>query len=366
MDKRTYDNFYHYNRNYGCRYREVIYKGYKTLILENEKLRLMILVDKGTNIVELLYKPKDIDFMWQSPVDFEACNKNPLNKELPTGPFLDVYEGGWQELLPSISTPTNYKEMGLGIHGEIYLLPWDWQVVLDDPYEVKIKFTVRMRRAPLFVTKYITIKSDSSVLEFDEEIENIGDEEFKFMWGHHPAIGKPFLDENCVIDLPENAKGQIYQKDFSGNSPFEPNTEFDWPDVPDKNGKMIDISKPMSPDKKTAFSTYIKNLKDGWYGITNLKKGVGFGMKWDINIFKYMLIWSVYRGYYNSPFYGRTYSIAIEPYSGIPDSLDEVIKLGRELKLMPGEKLNTNFHTIVYESNKGIKGFDKNLQPIEK
>ncbi|MHC4782254.1 MAG: hypothetical protein ACYTE0_04270 [Planctomycetota bacterium] len=84
MGKQTYDNFYHYNRNYGCRCREVVYKGHRTLILENEKLRLMIVVDKGTDIIELLYKPKDIDFMWQSPVDLPAPHNRSLNKELPT------------------------------------------------------------------------------------------------------------------------------------------------------------------------------------------------------------------------------------------------------------------------------------------
>ncbi len=364
MDHETYDNFYHHNRNYGCRCHEVIYKGYRALILENEKLRTTILVDKGTDIIELLYKPKDIDFMWRSPIEYEACSKNPVSKELAAGALLDVYEGGWQELLPSITSPTNYKGMGLGFHGEVFLLPWDYHIVADEPGEVKVKFFVRMRRAPLFVTKCITITSGSSVLQFDEEITNEGDEEFKFMWGHHPALGKPFLDENCVIDLPDKAVGQTYQVDFSGNSPFEPDTEFDWPNLRDKNGDMVDLSKVMSADKKTAFNTYIKNLTDGWYGITNLKKRVGFGMKWDINMFRYMLIWAVYRGFYDFPFYGRTYNIALELYSAIPDCLDEVINLHRALSLMPGEKMNTTFYTIVYESDKRIKGFNENHEPI--
>jgi len=366
MSKVTYDNFYHHNRNYGCRCREIIFRGFKTLVLENEKIRTMVMVEKGTDIIELLYKPKDIDFMWQSPLEYDANNKNPLTKEHPAGAFLDVYMGGWQEMLPSITAPTNSCGMSLGLHGEAYLLPWNYQVVVDTPEEVKVKLFVRMRRAPLFVTKYITIKSGSSVLQFDEEIVNEGDEDFKFMWGHHPAIGKPFLDENCVVDLPEGVLGQMYQADFSGNSPFEPDTEFDWPNAPDKNNKLIDVSKVMSADKKTAFNMYIKNLNDGWYAITNLQKQIGFGMKWDINVFKYMLIWSVYRGFMDFPFYGRTYNIALELYSAIPDSLDAAIEMGRDLCLKPGEKLGTSFQAIVYESASRIKGFDKDNKPINK
>ncbi|MGI6750052.1 MAG: hypothetical protein ACOX6A_06055 [Atribacter sp.] len=84
MEKPVYNNFYHYNRNYGCRVQEIIWNGFKTLIIENEKLRVSILVDKGTDIFELLYKPMDIDFMWRSPLEV-----NTLNPNLPTKSFDD-------------------------------------------------------------------------------------------------------------------------------------------------------------------------------------------------------------------------------------------------------------------------------------
>ena len=39
----------------------------RTVILENELLRVTFLVDQGCDIIELLYKPKDVDFLWRSP-----------------------------------------------------------------------------------------------------------------------------------------------------------------------------------------------------------------------------------------------------------------------------------------------------------
>jgi hypothetical protein len=365
-DKREYNNFYHYNRNYGCRINEIIYKGYKTLVLENEKLRVSIIVDKGTDIVEFLYKPKDIDFMWRSPIEIDGTNKNPLTKELESGAFLDFYEGGWQEILPNIQEPTNYKGAGLGFHGEIMFLPWKYEVIVDSVDEIKVRFFVRMKRTPFFVEKYITLRSFSTVLEFQEVIKNEADEEFKFTWGQHPAIGKPFLNSNCIIDVPEGVIGQTWDVDFSGNSIFPLDKEFKWPLLMDNNGNEIDLSKVLSEDLKTAFCIAFKNLKEGWYGITNVEEKIGFGMKWDIKIFKYLWMWAVYRGYYNFPFYGRTFNIALEPWSSIPASLDEVIKLNRELSLLPGEELETTYYAIVYESDKGIKGFTDNNQAIKK
>jgi len=358
-----YDNYYSHNRNYGCRYSEIIYQGFRTLVLENEKLRVSILIDKGTDIIEFLYKPKDIDFMWRSPLEVNAFNKNPLTKQLKAGAFYSVYEGGWQEILPNINFPTNYKNAELGLHGEIMLLPWNYEIIIDSVYEVKVKFYVRMNRTPFYVTKYVTLKSCSSVLEFEEIIKNEGDEEFKFMWGHHPVIGKPFLDENCVIDVPEGVIGHTYDIDFSGNSILPLDKEFRWPIINDKNSNKVDLSKIMSQDLKTAFCVCLKNLSEGWYGITNLKSSIGFGLKWDVNVFKYLWMWAVYRGFYNFPFYGRTYNIALELWSAVPGSLDEVIKLRRELSLLPQQELKTTYYAIVYESSSRIGGFaeDNNI-----
>jgi hypothetical protein len=364
VNKIIYDNYYHQNRNYGCRFNEIIYKGFRTIVIENEKIRVSILLDKGTDIIEFLYKPVDIDFMWRSPLEVNAFNKNQITKQLDTGGFFDSYEGGWQECLPNINLPSNYKGSCVGLHGEITLLPWCYEVVIDSVYEVKLKFFVRMRRVPFFVTKYITLKSNSSILEFEEIIKNEGDEEFKFMWGFHPVVGKPFLDENCFIDIPEGSIGHTYEIDYSGNCILPLDKDFNWPYVEDLKKNKVDLSKIFTPEIKTAFNIYIKNLKEGWYGITNIKKGLGFGLKWDVNIFKYLMFWFVYRGFYNFPFYGRTYNIGIEPWSAIPGDLDEVIKLKRELVLLPQKEMKTKYYAIVFESKNRINGFTKDNKII--
>jgi hypothetical protein len=88
-------------------------------------------------------------------------------------------------------------------------------------------------------------------------------------------------------------------------------------------------------------------------------------MKWDAAVFKYICIWAVYRGFHGFPWYGRTYNLALEPYSAIPDNLDEVIKLGRALTLMPGAQLSTSYFAIIYQSDRRIKGFTKDNRPLQ-
>jgi hypothetical protein len=361
---KKYNNFYHYNRNYGCRFKDIIYKGYRTIVIENEKIQASILVERGTDINDFLYKPKDLDFLFKSPLEMYKGNPNPFPKERSTGAFLDIYQGGWQELIPSMNLPSNYKGSELGYHGEAMFEPWKFQIITDNPEEIKIKFFIRLTRSPLYIEKIVSLVSDSTVLSFEESVINEADEEFKLTWGHHPVFGAPFLDENCVIDIPEGSEGHSYEVDFSGNSVIAPDRDFLWPLAKGKGGEDVNISKVMPPEAKTAFNAYIKNIKEGWYGITNLDKKIGFGLKWDHKVFKYLMFWFVYRGFYNSPFYGRTYNIGIEPWSSVPGEIEEAIKLKREITLEPGESIKTNYSAIVYESEYRIKGFDKNNNAI--
>jgi hypothetical protein len=172
------------------------------------------------------------------------------------------------------------------------------------------------------------------------------------------------LNDQCWIDLPAGASGLTYQTDFSGNSPFECNMEFPWPMAPDKQGKLVDVSRPMPPDRKTAYNIYIKDLREAWYAITNPALGLGIGMSWDLRVFPYMLIWNVYRGFYSSPFFGRTYNIALELYSAIPDCLDQAIQLGRDIRLNAGQELSTKFAIMVYRAQGRVKGFDQEYRVL--
>ena len=114
-----YPNYTH-ERNYGCRLIEYIYKGLRTITLENEIIRVTILIDKGTDIIEFLHKPSDTDFMWRSLLGV----RNP-NNFIPTvsrneGAFLDYYEGGCKNVCRQAGIQLPTKGLILG-HMEKYV-----------------------------------------------------------------------------------------------------------------------------------------------------------------------------------------------------------------------------------------------------
>ncbi|MBC7333852.1 MAG: hypothetical protein H5T85_05290 [Actinobacteria bacterium] len=271
---------------------------------------------------------------------------------------MDIYEGGWQDILPNIGDPTNYKNACLGVHGELYTLPWEYKTIIDDPTEVKLELHVRMIRVPFFVTKVITIKRNKPMFETVETIKNEADESISFMWGQHIVFGESFLDESCIIDVPHANKAGTCRRSISENNIIPLDKKFNWPYIDTLGGDRLDLSRIMSPNEKTAFSVYLENISSGWYGITNINRGIGFGLIWDAAIFKHIWMWMVYRGSYGFPWYGRTYSVALEPWSSLPDNLDEALKKGNCLKLLPGESLTTSYVAVIYESKARIKGFD--------
>lgn len=89
--------------------------------------------------------------MWKSPLEINRTNNiMPFTKESADGNFLDNYEGGWQDLLPNIGAPTNYSNANFGVHGELYSLPFNYEVIKNSPKKVIIKLYTRMKRPPPF------------------------------------------------------------------------------------------------------------------------------------------------------------------------------------------------------------------------
>jgi len=337
------------SRNYGCRLTtNATLEGLKIVVLENEKLRITVLVDKGTDIIEFLYKPMDVDFMWRSPMGLRNPATMIPSSDTTSGFFLDFYEGGWQDILPSGGPSSEYKGAEFGEHGETSTIPWDFQIIEDSPEKISVKFWVRTYRTPFYVEKVLSLVRNVSVLTIEEKVVNEAEEEMDLMWGHHPTIGFPFLSEYCVIDTSAK-KVIVHPTESFPNQRFNPGAEFSWPFAIDKSGKKIDLRKMPSPENKTADLFYLTDLKKGWYGVTNTQMKLGFGMIWPKEVFPYIWVWQVCKGSFGYPWFGRTYNLALEPWSSYPGSgIAEAIKYGTTIKLKPGETVEATLKAIVY------------------
>ena len=102
---------YQKERNHGCRVSDSwMYRGLKTVVMENELIRIVILADKGADIYQFVYKKTDTDFLWRSPWGVRDPSAFIPTTGDGVGMWMDTYEGGWQTVLPGGGFPSVYGE----------------------------------------------------------------------------------------------------------------------------------------------------------------------------------------------------------------------------------------------------------------
>jgi hypothetical protein len=291
-----------------------------------------------------------MDFLWQSPI--EMRKPYVATSALPEGAFHDYFYGGWQEVLPSAGWASEpYMGVSQGLHGEVSLLPFDAQVLEDNPDHVLLRTRVRLYRSPLSLEREMSLERDRAALFIKERLVNESEGEFAIMWGHHPSLGAPFLNEGCTVQAPAR---KVEVLAYHPNGLWEPGGDYDFPMVPNRRtGELQDITIVPSRDARSVDVVFFKELSEGWYGISDPKAGIGFGMAWDNSLFKYLWMWQVYGGHNDYPWYGRTYNCALEPFTSYPPAgIANAIKNGSALVLKPSETIETDLVAVAYEHSR--------------
>jgi Domain of unknown function (DUF4432) len=323
-----------HHRNYGCRLREFILNDFRAVCMENEKVRITILIDKGTDIYEFLYKPKDMDFLWKSRLGLKSMkNYQPMTPGTG-GMFLDFYEGGWQEMFPWGGHTSKYRGVDTGLHGEVALSQWEYCVDVDTAEAIQITCSIRTRRAPFLLKKTFALYRHRAALRINEVAVNESGEELHIVWGHHPAYGWPFLDNSCVIDLPPCQVKTANRVDST--SRLEENLDGQWPMVRTRHGGDVDLSKIPGPESRSQDLAFLYGFREGWYALRNRSQGVGIGLAWDAKVFPWIWFWQLFRGGPDYPSWGAEYVAAIEPITSMGTHFSDSVANGTA-KLFPGD-----------------------------
>jgi hypothetical protein len=327
--------------------------GWKTLTLENDLLRVTILPEKGSDILEFIYKPLQLDYLWKRPT---GLPQKPNADRLPHDQFMDWYEGGWQEIFPSGGEASSHAGVDYGLHGESWSLPWEVKVENAGPDEVSVLLTTRLTILPLSAQKRLTLRQGESILHIEETITNESDEAVDFMWGHHPALGGAFMNGDCVLDVPAS---ELECGSIPGDpaARLERDTWHKWPIAKDKNGNDVDMRLILPETAEKSDEFWLVGLKEGWLAVTDTKKKVGFGLVWNLEVFRSLWIWQEFRGAKEAPWNGEAYVMGIEPWSSYALlGLGKAVERNTHLTMPPRGKLDTWMKAIAYEGLERVQG----------
>jgi hypothetical protein len=154
------------------------------------------------------------------------------------------------------------------------------------------------------------------------------------MWGHHPVFGPPLLEPGARLEL---AGGAVHpMSDASGRfrASGDPTP---WPEYVAADGEREDLSVIPEPDVRHVSELYVDGLPEGAVSLVNPRLGMGVRLRWDVGVLPYLWLWRTLGPAEGYPWYGRTFSLGLEPFSSVPPTFEDARAAGTLLHLEPGE-----------------------------
>ena len=321
-------------RNWGARIREYRFETMRLVFLENELLRIGINADRGSEVFECCYKPRDVDFAPLFRSGMRAATTVPVSPN-PELAFIDLYAGGWQEIFPNGGAPSTYQGVRFGQHDEVWRLAWDHAVVEDDPAAVAVAFSVGAQRVPFQIRKEVRLRARSPRVEITEALANLSEVTLDAMWGHHLAYGPPFLREGCRITLPPGVEAITHPDAIDPAGRRVLPGRHQWPVLPAPGGGTADLSVIPLPGTPSDI-VYLTGFSDGWYELTCPGERLGVRVEWDAGTMPYLWFWQEFGASRVHPWYGGLYAVGLEPFSSYPtNGLAEAVANGTAMKIEP-------------------------------
>lgn len=339
-----------WDRNWGCRVDiDGTLRGWDVAVLQNQTLRVTVLTGKGCDVVEVLYKPLDLDI---TPRTVRGLRKREQVLGGPwseMGAFQDQYEGGWQEILPHGGPPGSYLGASFPQHGESSRVPWSVSVVEDSQDRVEIRCMARLAIMPFLVEKRFSLHGSDPVLDMTSSVTNEAAVALPLMWGHHLAFGAPFVGPGVRIELPAGTSYTAHPEAVYDTGRRSDGRSGEWPVMTDHEGKAIDMRK--LPPRGTRSDLHYLQPPEGWYILTSADSSMGAKVTWDLQAQPFLWFWQEFGAARTYPWWGTEYLVGLEPWTSRAGSgLTDAVAAGTAPVLDPGASMDS---TLCIEMMRG-------------
>lgn len=313
-------------------------EGWRTVVLENELLRVVVLPEYGGWILDILYKPRQVNLLWRSPRGLIHKDDPPVVPEASLG-FRARSPGGWPELFPHGSGAADVRGARMPFHGEVVNRVWRFELVESPAGEVAVRLCVDCHLLPLRLERTLRLRAGRSTLTVEEKVTNRAGIPIDFMWGHHPYYGKPVLSAASRIFAPASS---ALDDDFAPRG---------WP-----MHEGRDLSICPAEGSRSGDMFYLTGLAAGWYALVNPLEELGVALSWDPQVFPFVWIWSEANRVMDYPYFGGAYAVAIEPFSSLPGARQRGERL---LMLDGGASLETRLAFTAFEGLDRVAGVSR-------
>jgi hypothetical protein len=314
--------------------------GWRSVVLESDELRVVVLPDKGAEIHRLIHRESNVDVLFHGPWGLQPPGAPPLEGS-GEDEFMWNYAGGWQELFPSVNEACTYRGRRIPFHGEVATLPWEYEPLSDS----EVRFTTRCRETTFELERTLRVDDGTSKLEIESVATNVGDEPAHFVWGQHCVVGAPLLEEGCRLELPARTivtRPELWEPETAALVPGQREA---WPNALLREGGTTDLREIPGPERRSHDDMYIGDLEETWLAVTNPRLGLTFRLEWEPAELAWVILWQAYGGADAAPLTG-SYALGVEPWTSRLN-LEDAVAAGEAIELAPGGRLATRFAASV-------------------
>lgn len=287
------------------------WRGVDAIVLSNADLLLVAIPEHGGKIASLVRQQSGYEYLLQT-ISGQNYSQLAYAEDFENGDL-----SGFDECIPTIAKSRYPSEPAAGKqlpdHGDVWSLPSKLEVVGE-----KVSFITSLYSLPLRFTK--TVQLHGSTVRLDYEVMNLSHSALKFLWSAHPLLNvqhqaeivlPPCVDE---LEIGWSKDGRLGQ----------PGSRCSWPNAKQRSGRAIDISRVVIANAGTAEKLFTSRLSQGFCGLFLKEANEGIAFHFDPKLIPYLGIWICLGGW---PLDSTTkqFTVALEPCSGRPDSLEEAI-----------------------------------------
>jgi hypothetical protein len=292
---------------------------FETIILQNDRLRAVVIPELGGRVWELLDRKHDRQWVWHRP--------GVQPRSVPAGTSYDeVWAGGWEELFPNDALG-RFEGRDLPDHGEWWTLPWCVDSTLEGE-SATLTLTAVSSIVRTRCKKEFRLGAAGSTLEVRYSVLSEEQQPFHFLFKQHLPVA---ITPACRLLLPG---GRVTPVDPQFSSLLPPTQGFDWP-VLESSAGPIDLSVIPSATSRLQEFIYVDRCPASWCGVVDPDAGAALRMDYDGITLPYVWLFLTYGGWRD------LYTAVLEPCTNMPKNLAEAVRLGQSARLEPGQEFTT-------------------------
>lgn len=251
----------------------------------------------------------------------------PYAERTPTMGFEESDASGWDECLPSVAAcriTTQGGGVNIPDHGDLWRIPWTTLTATSDQLVLRAKAT----SMPLLVDRTATVTEN--VFRLSYSVHNHSSVYVPYLWSAHPLFQ---VEQGDRLILPEEVQ-ELTLEGSSGDRLGKSGSQIPWPIAPLPDGGEVDLSIAGTYADNTGDKLFTSVLSERWCTLERPSIGLRLRLEFDTSVSPILGLWLCYGGWPEGAA-KRQYCIAMEPCSGIGDSLATGLRQARSLA--PGE-----------------------------